>query len=91
MLKILLPHTFIESNCKLVHLLENRLQKSTKIISVQRKYFNESKGLDSLKDLCFGTSKISELEHSNKYYALACVSALMSYIEFTYSKTFHSK
>ena len=80
----------MESQSKLVNLIETRLENA-KVLSVLRKFFNESKGLDVLKDLCCTGSKIETLQHDNKYYALAACSALFSYIEFAHNKMFLPK
>eukprot|EP00731_Ephydatia_muelleri_P017612 Em0010g710a len=50
--------------------------------TVQRKYFNEGKGLQYIKDLCVPEFNTVEMEVANKYYCLAATAALLKYVEF---------
>ncbi|MEN2496250.1 MAG: MutS protein msh4 [Marteilia pararefringens] len=86
--EILLPNTLMECQSKLVELLQNMFENA-KLIAVKRKFFNESKGLDLLREYCCrDTSDVDNLQHTNKYYALASACALLCYLEFAHSKLF---
>lgn len=62
---------------------------STNVASVQRKYFNEAKGQEMISFLCVPEfSSVVEIELSDKYYCLACASALLKYIEFIQNVSF---
>ncbi|KAL4241059.1 MutS protein msh4 [Mactra antiquata] len=65
----------------LSRLIHDKFQNTT-ISSVQRKYFNETKGLLYIKQLCVPEYNSVELEVSSKYYCLAATAALIKYLEF---------
>ncbi|GFS09743.1 MutS protein homolog 4-like [Elysia marginata] len=80
-LEILVPNTLWESSSnKLFNLLSDHFPTVT-VSSVQRRYFNESKGLQCVKHLCATEYKSIELQISSKYYCLATAAALLKYVE----------
>lgn len=80
-LEILVPNTLWESTSnKLFNLLSDHFPSVT-VSSVQRRYFNESKGLQSIKHLCAAEYRSIELQISTMYYCLATAAALLKYIE----------
>ncbi|XP_060559607.1 mutS protein homolog 4-like [Ruditapes philippinarum] len=82
-LEIVLPSTACESGSmtNLSKFISDQFHH-TSISTVQRKYFNETKGLMYVKQLCVPEYSSVELEVSSKYYCLAAVAALMKYLEF---------
>ncbi|XP_045212131.2 mutS protein homolog 4-like isoform X2 [Mercenaria mercenaria] len=82
-LEIILPSTACESGTmtNLSKFITDQFH-NTSISTVQRKYFNETKGLLYVKQLCVPEYSSVELEVSSKYYCLAAVAALMKYLEF---------
>uniref|UniRef100_T1IXC0 DNA mismatch repair proteins mutS family domain-containing protein n=1 Tax=Strigamia maritima TaxID=126957 RepID=T1IXC0_STRMM len=81
--EIIMPNTACENGAmsKLFRQVSNQFSNTT-ITTVQRKYFNETKGLQYVKDLCVPEYKGVELEIASKYYCLATAAALLKYIEF---------
>ncbi|KAK3778298.1 hypothetical protein RRG08_016762 [Elysia crispata] len=80
-LEILVPNTLWESSSnKLFSLISDHFPTVT-VSSVQRRYFNESKGLQCVKHLCATEYKSIELQISTKYYCLATAAALLKYVE----------
>ncbi|KAG8183749.1 hypothetical protein JTE90_029330 [Oedothorax gibbosus] len=57
-------------------------------VTVQRKYFNEARGLQCVQELCAPDYKTVETEVSPKYYCLAACSALLKYVEFKQNITY---
>ncbi|XP_055883889.1 mutS protein homolog 4-like [Biomphalaria glabrata] len=87
-LEILLPNTLCESvNNKLFIQLNINFPSIPKI-SVQRHYYNESKGLYYIKHLCASEYTNIELQISTKYYCLATTAALLKYVEFIQNMIF---
>ncbi|XP_077981944.1 mutS protein homolog 4-like [Glandiceps talaboti] len=82
-LEILMPNTACESGnmTKLFKLISDQFQ-NTNMSTVQRKYFNETKGLQYIKHLCVPEYKTVEMEVSSKYYCLATTAALLKYVEY---------
>ncbi|XP_065888860.1 mutS protein homolog 4-like isoform X5 [Dysidea avara] len=78
-----MPNTACEAGnmTKLFHLISEQFA-DTNLATVQRKYFNESKGLQYIKQLCVPEYNTVEMELANKYYCLATASALLKYVEF---------
>ncbi|XP_059143835.1 mutS protein homolog 4-like, partial [Physella acuta] len=91
-MEILLPNTLCESgaNSKLFSLLTNHFPNVTKS-AVQRRYYNEAKGLFYIKNLCASEYHSIELQISNKYYCLATTGALLKYVEFIQNIIFAPK
>nr|XP_006819740.1 PREDICTED: mutS protein homolog 4-like [Saccoglossus kowalevskii] len=82
-LEIIMPNTACESGnmTKMFKLISDHFQ-NTNIATVQRKYFNETKGLQYIKHLCVPEYKTVEMEVNAKYYCLATTAALLKYIEY---------
>lgn len=66
---------------RLYELLIEKFSDSN-IISVQRKYFNDIKGLDYIKNLCIVDYSKCIIELTAKYYCLTSCAALIKYIEY---------
>ncbi|XP_053326326.1 mutS protein homolog 4 [Spea bombifrons] len=91
-LEILMSNTACESgsSTKLFRLITESF-KDVSFTSVQRKYFNETKGLEYIEQLCapeFGTVL---MEVQSKYYCLAAVAALFKYVEFIQNAVYAPK
>ncbi|KAH3873388.1 hypothetical protein DPMN_036623 [Dreissena polymorpha] len=82
-LEIIFPNTACESGTmtNLSKIVTEQFPNTT-ISTVQRKYFNETKGLMNVKHLCVPEYSSVELEIASKYYCLAAAAALIKYIEF---------
>ncbi|XP_072025616.1 mutS protein homolog 4-like [Amphiura filiformis] len=82
-LEIVMSNTCCEGSnmTKLFKLISDNFQ-NTSIATVQRKYFNEKKGLQYIKQLCVAEFSAVEMEISSKYYCLAAAAALLKYTEF---------
>ncbi|KAJ8319978.1 hypothetical protein KUTeg_001565 [Tegillarca granosa] len=82
-LEIIMPNTSCEGGniTKLFQLICDQFQ-ATNLSTVQRKYFNETRGLQYLKQLCVQEYNTVEMEVSSKYYCLAAAAALIKYVEF---------
>ncbi|KAM5147945.1 mutS protein homolog 4 isoform 3-T3 [Mantella aurantiaca] len=59
--------------------------------TVQRKYFNETKGLEYIEQLCAPEFSTVQMEVKSKYYCLAAVAALLKYIEFIQNSVYAPK
>ncbi|XP_014681092.1 PREDICTED: mutS protein homolog 4-like [Priapulus caudatus] len=82
-LEVIMPTNSCENGnaTKLFKLISDSF--SDRVIStVQRKYFNESKGLQYIRHLCLPEHSSVQLEVSQKYYCLAAAAALLKYVEF---------
>ncbi|XP_028251785.1 mutS protein homolog 4 [Parambassis ranga] len=90
--EILMPDTASEKGkgTKLFKLItENFL--GVAFTAIQRKYFNERKGLEYIQQLCapeFGTVL---MEVQAKYYCLAAAAALLKYLEFLQNSVYAAK
>ncbi|XP_076454636.1 mutS protein homolog 4-like [Babylonia areolata] len=82
-LEIILPSTACENGnaTKLFQMVSDEFQHTT-ISTVQRRYFNETKGLQYINQLCLPDYRTVEMEVSAKYYCLATAAALLKYVEF---------
>ncbi|ETE62502.1 hypothetical protein L345_11741, partial [Ophiophagus hannah] len=97
-LRILTPLEIIMSNTacdsgnatKLYTLIAENFKNVT-FTTVQRKYFNETKGLEYIEQL--GTPEFSTvlMEVQSKYYCLAAVAALLKYVEFIQNSVYAPK
>jgi len=87
--EIIMPNTALE-NGKMSSLFEiiNEQLSHSPITTVERKYFNESKGSQYVKQLCVPEFDTVELDVQSKYYCLATASALLKYVEFIQNITF---
>ncbi|XP_056388656.1 mutS protein homolog 4 isoform X2 [Hyla sarda] len=91
-LEILMPNTACE-NGKTTELfrLINENFKDVSLTSVQRKYFNETKGLEYIEQLCAPEFSTVLMEVQSKYYCLAAVAALLKYLEFIQNSVYAPK
>ncbi|XP_014778440.1 mutS protein homolog 4 [Octopus bimaculoides] len=82
-IEIVIPSTACENGnmSKLFQVISNNLSNCC-MSTVQRKYFNESKGLQFIRQLCLPDYNSVEMEVASKYYCLATASALLKYVEF---------
>ncbi|XP_019619725.1 PREDICTED: mutS protein homolog 4-like [Branchiostoma belcheri] len=82
-IEIIMPNTACENGnmTKLFKLISDNFN-NTNISTVQRKYFNETKGLQYVRQLCVPEFNSIEMEVASKYYSLACTAALLKYVEF---------
>ncbi|CAI9613738.1 unnamed protein product, partial [Staurois parvus] len=65
--------------------------KGISFTTVQRKYFNETKGLEYIEQLCAPEFSTVQMEVKSKYYCLAAVAALLKYIEFIQNSVYAPK
>ncbi|CAM5162316.1 unnamed protein product [Natator depressus] len=97
-LKILTPLEIIMSNTacdtgnttKLFSLITENFKNVT-FTTVQRKYFNETKGLEYIEQLCTSEFSTVLMEVQSKYYCLAAVAALLKYVEFIQNSVYAPK
>ncbi|XP_039339369.1 mutS protein homolog 4 isoform X2 [Mauremys reevesii] len=97
-LKILTPLEIIMSNTacdtgnttKLFSLITENFKNVT-FTTVQRKYFNETKGLEYIERLCTSEFSTVLMEVQSKYYCLAAVAALLKYVEFIQNSVYAPK
>uniref|UniRef100_A0A8C3T4Z3 MutS protein homolog 4 n=1 Tax=Chelydra serpentina TaxID=8475 RepID=A0A8C3T4Z3_CHESE len=97
-LKILTPLEIIMSNTacdtgsatKLFSLITEHFKNVT-FTTVQRKYFNETKGLEYIEQLCTSEFSTVLMEVQSKYYCLAAVAALLKYVEFIQNSVYAPK
>ncbi|XP_064639477.1 mutS protein homolog 4-like [Lineus longissimus] len=82
-LEILMPNTACENGnmTKLFKMVNEQFTHSN-VATVQRKYFNETKGLQYIKQLCLPEYNTVQMEVASKYYCLATAAALLKYVEF---------
>ncbi|XP_018545467.1 mutS protein homolog 4 [Lates calcarifer] len=91
-LEILMPDTASEKGkgTKLFNLITENFP-GVAFTAIQRKYFNERKGLEYIQQLCapeFGTVL---MEVQAKYYCLAAAAALLKYLEFIQNSVYAAK
>ncbi|KAI4591362.1 hypothetical protein MJG53_020371 [Ovis ammon polii x Ovis aries] len=97
-LKILSPLEIIMSNTacvvgnstKLFTLITENF-KNVNFTTIQRKYFNETKGLEYIEQLCTAEFTTVLMEVQSKYYCLAAVAALLKYVEFIQNSVYAPK
>ncbi|KAJ7990722.1 hypothetical protein DPEC_G00289860 [Dallia pectoralis] len=91
-LEILMPDTASEKGkgTKLYSLITENFQ-SVAFTAIQRKYFNERKGLEYIQQLCAPEYNTVIMEVQVKYYCLAAAAALLKYIEFIQNSVYAPK
>ncbi|XP_077134925.1 mutS protein homolog 4 isoform X1 [Ranitomeya variabilis] len=91
-LEILMPNTACESgkSAELFRLINENF-KDASVTTVQRKYFNETKGLEYIEQLCAPEFSTVLMEIKSKYYCLAAVAALLKYVEFIQNAVYAPK
>ncbi|XP_071983700.1 mutS protein homolog 4 isoform X2 [Engystomops pustulosus] len=91
-LEILMPNTSCEGGktTELFRLINENF-KDVSFTTVQRKYFNETKGLEYIDQLCAPEFSTVLMEVRSKYYCLAAVAALLKYIEFIQNSVYAPK
>ncbi|KAJ8390878.1 hypothetical protein AAFF_G00100100 [Aldrovandia affinis] len=91
-LEILMPDTASEKGkgTKLFSLITDNFQ-SVAFTAIQRKYFNERKGLEYIQQLCAPEFSTVIMEVQAKYYCLATAAALLKYFEFIQNSVFAPK
>ncbi|XP_071605913.1 mutS protein homolog 4 isoform X1 [Heliangelus exortis] len=97
-LKILTPLEIVMSNTacdpgnttKLFSLITEHFKNVT-FTTVQRKYFNETKGLEYIEQLCASEFSTIFMEIQSKYYCLAAAAALLKYVEFIQNSVYAPK
>ncbi|XP_072853914.2 mutS protein homolog 4 isoform X4 [Pogona vitticeps] len=97
-LRILTPLEIIMSNTacdtgnatKLFNLVTENF-KNVAFTTVQRKYFNETKGLEYIEQLCTPEFSTVIMEVQSKYYCLAAVAAVLKYVEFIQNSVYAPK
>ncbi|KAM5147943.1 mutS protein homolog 4 isoform 1-T1 [Mantella aurantiaca] len=91
-LEILMSNTVCEGSktTELFRLITENF-KDVSFTTVQRKYFNETKGLEYIEQLCAPEFSTVQMEVKSKYYCLAAVAALLKYIEFIQNSVYAPK
>lgn len=81
--EVIMPSTAWEGGnmTKLFKLISDEIPLAN-LATVQRKYFNETKGLQYIKELCVPEYSTVEMEVATKYYCLATAAALLKYVEY---------
>ncbi|KAI4879092.1 hypothetical protein NFI96_014431 [Prochilodus magdalenae] len=90
--EILMPDTASEKGqgTKLYNLITENFS-SVAFTAVQRKYFNERKGLEYIQQLCAPEFSTVLMEVQTKYYCTASAAALLKYIEFIQNSVYAPK
>ncbi|MEJ1276866.1 mutS homolog 4 [Cricetulus griseus] len=65
--------------------------KNVNFTTVQRKYFNETKGLEYIEQLCTAEFSSVLMEVQSRYYCLAAAAALLKYVEFIQNSVYAPK
>ncbi|CAN7999353.1 unnamed protein product, partial [Ixodes pacificus] len=80
--QLLVPKTALEPNSmgELVQLLRKELPMIT-VVPLDRRLFNDSAGIEYVRNLCVPEYNSIETEVVNKYYGLSAVAALVQYVE----------
>ncbi|XP_072545639.1 mutS protein homolog 4 [Salminus brasiliensis] len=91
-LEILMPDSASEKGqgTKLYNLITENFP-SVSFTAIQRKYFNERKGLEYIQQLCAPEFSTVLMEVQSKYYCLASASALLKYFEFIQNSVYAPK
>uniref|UniRef100_A0A8C4ZM56 MutS homolog 4 n=1 Tax=Gadus morhua TaxID=8049 RepID=A0A8C4ZM56_GADMO len=91
-LEILMPDTASEKGkgTKLFSLITENFQ-TVAFTAIQRKYFNERKGLEYLQQLCAPEFGTVVMEVQAKYYCLAAAASLLKYLEFIQNSIYAPK
>ncbi|KAM8916600.1 mutS protein homolog 4 isoform 5-T5 [Spinachia spinachia] len=91
-LEILMPDTASEKGkgTKLFSLLTENFSRVA-FTAIQRKYFNERKGLEYIQQLCAPEYGTVLMEVQAKYYCLAAAAALLKYLEFIQNSVYAGK
>ncbi|RZF42657.1 hypothetical protein LSTR_LSTR001452 [Laodelphax striatellus] len=91
-IEILVPSTFAEnSQAESLFSKLNDHFPQVNLTSVQRRYFNEREGLNLVQRLCLEDYSTIELIVKHKFYALAALAALITFIEHSHSMIFSKK
>uniref|UniRef100_A0A8P4KNV6 MutS homolog 4 n=1 Tax=Dicentrarchus labrax TaxID=13489 RepID=A0A8P4KNV6_DICLA len=91
-LEILMPDTSSEKGkgTKLFNLITENFP-GVAFTAIQRKYFNERKGLEYIQQLCAPEFGTVIMEVQAKYYCLAAAAALLKYLEFIQNSVYAAK
>ncbi|CAL8286658.1 unnamed protein product [Lota lota] len=91
-LEILMPDTASEKGkgTKLFSLITENFQ-GVAFTAIQRKYFNERKGLEYIQQLCAPEFRTVVMEVQAKYYCLAAAASLLKYLEFIQNSIYAPK
>ncbi|RXM92782.1 MutS protein-like 4 [Acipenser ruthenus] len=91
-LEILMPDTASDKGkgTKLFGLITENF-RNVAFTAVQRKYFNERKGLEYIQQLCAPEFSTVLMEVQAKYYCLAAAAALLKYFEFIQNSVYAPK
>ncbi|MBN3298758.1 MSH4 protein, partial [Amia calva] len=91
-LEILMPDTASEKGkgTKLYNLITENFQ-NVALLAIQRKYFNERKGLEYIQQLCAPEFSTVLMEVQAKYYCLAAAASLLKYFEFIQNSVYAPK
>uniref|UniRef100_A0A8C1FWP5 MutS homolog 4 n=1 Tax=Cyprinus carpio TaxID=7962 RepID=A0A8C1FWP5_CYPCA len=91
-LEILMPDTAsVRGQGTKLYTLITETFPSVTFTAVQRKYFNEKKGLEYIQQLCVPEFSTVLMEVQTKYYCLASASALLKYFEFVQNSIYAPK
>ncbi|XP_065204107.1 mutS protein homolog 4-like [Planococcus citri] len=88
--QILVPNSFCDKTNKLYQLLLENFPRIS-FVSIQRKFFNDSQGLQQVQGLCLPEYSSVELIVLRKTHALMATAALIRYSEFEQSMMFAPK
>ncbi|XP_042244845.1 mutS protein homolog 4 isoform X2 [Thunnus maccoyii] len=91
-MEILMPDTASEKGkgTKLFNLITENFP-GVAFTAIQRKYFNERKGLEYIQQLCAPEFGTVIMEVQAKYYCLAAAAALLKYLEFIQNSVYAAK
>nr|AAL18350.1 MutS homolog 4 [Mus musculus] len=91
-LEIIMSNTacVVGNSTKLFTLITENF-KNVNFTTVQRKYFNETKGLEYIEQLCIAEFSSVLMEVQSRYYCLAAAAALLKYVEFIQNSVYAPK
>ncbi|XP_052034780.1 mutS protein homolog 4 [Apodemus sylvaticus] len=91
-LEIIMSNTacIVGNSTKLFTLITENF-KNVNFTTVQRKYFNETKGLEYIEQLCIAEFSSVLMEVQSRYYCLAAAAALLKYVEFIQNSVYAPK
>ncbi|GAB1288253.1 MutS protein homolog 4 [Apodemus speciosus] len=94
-LEIIMSNTacIVGNSTKLFTLITENFKgfSNVNFTTVQRKYFNETKGLEYIEQLCAAEFSSVLMEVQSRYYCLAAAAALLKYVEFIQNSVYAPK
>ncbi|KAE9978713.1 hypothetical protein BLS_000367 [Venturia inaequalis] len=88
--QIILPSTAANPPSKLFSIIEEHIEQiNANLVCVDRRYYAETSGIDSIRQLAFAEDvEAINVSIGGNFYAVCCFAAALKYIEFQMAKTF---